>query len=218
MTGPASDPAPGVPETPAAEEEEEELVELKLGQRRGEASDSEGDSDHEGDQEEADEFESAGQGEESSIGAAAAASAASPARSDAGGGADEEASGAASGEGEDDEEPTEEPPQPEPRRPLQPYDVPTSGRFWLHDDRNEQPAPEPQQPRCVGWVCGRRRRACRPGGPDAMETCWPFPRPLCLSGARAHRALAALHSLLQAAPRGPPPGACSAVVPIAARA
>jgi hypothetical protein len=89
-------------------------------------------------------------------GGTAAAAAASPAAAPtaAGGSAASPSSSRSGAEevgGVEDEAGTDEeggPAAPEPeRRPLQPYDVPTTGRFWLHDDRGQ--APQDPRPRCV---------------------------------------------------------------------
>lgn len=67
------------------------------------------------------------------------------------------------GEGEEGPVGAEEPaPAPPPRRRLQPFEVPTSGAFWLHDDRfdDSEVTEEDMRNRWAGpsvrcWVLGQ---------------------------------------------------------------
>lgn len=120
----------------AAAAEEEELLDVRLGPRDA-ASDAE------------DEFESAA-GESGGIEDVHTPSDGGPASGSPAGSAgegecsSEAAAGAVAQEGEEvcgDDDGAAGDVSPPPRR-LQPFDVPTSGRFWLHDDRSEQPQQE----------------------------------------------------------------------------
>lgn len=75
-------------------------------------------------------------------------------------GGEEEEGAEEEGEGEGEEEAAAEaePERPPPRRKLQPFEVPTSGAFWLHDDRFDDSGvtEEDMRQRWAGWglLCG----------------------------------------------------------------
>lgn len=94
-------------------------------------------------------------------------------------GGEEEEGAEEEGEGEGEEEAAAEaePERPPPRRKLQPFEVPTSGAFWLHDDRFDDSGvtEEDMRQRWAGWgllcgcVCvggwvGEMERTCGRGG------------------------------------------------------
>ena len=52
-----------------------------------------------------------------------------------------------------------EPSRPPPRKPLEPYEVPSSGAFWMHDDRQGD---DDAAARCVRARALPAMRACHP--------------------------------------------------------
>lgn len=123
------------------DDEEDELLELTLGRRRVGASDSESEglSDHpSSDEDEAHPGGPAIASEHSEPGVDAQSGSAIGVRSRVGSGDGSTAVGDADGSE------AHVGPEEQLARRLQPFDVPTAGRFWLHDDRNE-PAPQQHQ-------------------------------------------------------------------------